>query len=121
MSGDDDIPNVYIQHGSHSVDNTTVHIVVEYPEPSFLIGSTKALRNFDTLNNIFYEENDYRLGSAIIRLTEKNDRLYIATSTNDYGYDVYVNGVENAKIVAETIRNIRVAMNNNKRMSAKIV
>lgn len=121
MSGDDDIPNVYIEHGSHSVDREPVRLQVTFPCPSFLTGGRKGYLNFDLINDAFYAENDYRIQQSMMRMQESFDRFYICYGDDlPHGIELFVNGKENAKKAADFIRNVRVAMNNQKRMSVKI-
>jgi hypothetical protein len=127
MSSDADIPNVYIEHGSHSIDCEPVELKVTYPSPSFLVKNDGSLLNFEQINEIFYHENDRRLIKAICRIQEtegmfENRQCYIAIADeDDYGMTLFVSGRENANMVADRIRNVRVALNNDKRMNVKIV
>ena len=120
MSKDDDIPNVYIDHGSHSIDREIVELVVTYPQPPYLEKNNGSLKNFDTINEIFFEENDIRMKNAIVRIQEK-EGVYIAIADeNDYGMTLFVQGRDNAVRVADFLRNVRTALNNDKRMNVTV-
>lgn len=94
-------------------------INVIYPHPSWL-RNTKSLRSFENLNAIFYAENDERIYDFLFKMNNKHTEMFVNFRQNDNGVTLFVETKENAIFVANLVRNIRVAMNNDKRMKARI-
>ena len=95
-------------------------IFVKYPQPSWLLNDNKSLRSHSTLNDIFYAENDERMYDALYKMNNNYSEMYVNFSQNDYGMTLFVETKANAIFVANLVRNIRVALNNHKRMQARI-
>ena len=95
-----------------------VKIEVKYSFPSWIKGIRPEYRT--NVIDIFLKENYYRIRNYIFNYQETHDVL-IGFSPNKTGVTLCVKEDNFAYHLADKIRNIRVAMHNDKRMSARIV
>lgn len=93
-------------------------IEVDFREPTWIKGIRVPFRH--EVGAIFLNENYHRVLNFVFNYQEKFN-ITIATQKTNSGVTLFLKEENHLIYVADRVRNIRVAMHNDKRMSARVV